>query len=518
MKRLAIFLLTSMLAVAGYHYALTADISASNWSQTDASNNSAAPNGAPEGMAPSGVNDVIRANMGALKRFWDRANGTIASTGSANAYVLSYTVAPSAYTTGEVFTFRANFANTTTATVNINTLGAKEIKKIGTSGVTGLAANDIVSTQVVTIVYDGTQFQITSPIANVSTVSSASESVEGIAKLASDAEAVAATDTTKILTVAKASGWIGRTTPPGGRLTLTSGLAVTTTDITAATAIYYTPHIHNLVALWNATRWQVIQFAELTLSLDSNAGHTGYHQLGKIYDLFLVDTGGGIKLASGPAWTNDTTRANAIAQKDGRWTNSGAITLRYGTAAGDTASIAANLALYVGTFRASANGTTGDEKAHRFVWNAYNRARRVMRNYTETTDLWSYATATWRQSNANTNNQIEFVIGLSEDVVTATAIGICTNSNSAATTTGIGLDVTNAIASDSYPGSQQGATTAGASYVYSMTAVYEGFPGIGRHYLSWLEYADANATTASWKGDNALATTYQAGIVGVIMN
>lgn len=169
MKRLGIFVLVGLLAVTGWHLGHTADISASYWSQTDASNNSPSPNGAPEGMAPSGVNDTIRANMGAIKRFWDRINGTVASTGSSNAYVLTYSVAPSSYVTGEAFTFKASFANTTTATVNINSLGAKEIKKPSTSGVAALASGDIQSGQVVTVVYDGTQFQLISPVANVAT-------------------------------------------------------------------------------------------------------------------------------------------------------------------------------------------------------------------------------------------------------------------------------------------------------------------------------------------------------------
>ena len=47
------------------------DIGASNWSETDASNNQPAPDGAPEGMFPSGVNDTIRAVMGALKRWFN---------------------------------------------------------------------------------------------------------------------------------------------------------------------------------------------------------------------------------------------------------------------------------------------------------------------------------------------------------------------------------------------------------------------------------------------------------------
>ena len=44
------------------------DIEASNWNEDDASNTAAAPDGAPEGMAPSGVNNVLRAIMGAVKR------------------------------------------------------------------------------------------------------------------------------------------------------------------------------------------------------------------------------------------------------------------------------------------------------------------------------------------------------------------------------------------------------------------------------------------------------------------
>ena len=116
------------LALAGALVApslsLAADISnGTNWSETDASNNVASPNGFPEAMAPSGVNDSARTVMGALKRFWDRVNGTLASTGSANAYVLTYTVAPASYATGECFTWRSSFANTTTATLNVRIAG-----------------------------------------------------------------------------------------------------------------------------------------------------------------------------------------------------------------------------------------------------------------------------------------------------------------------------------------------------------------------------------------------------------
>lgn len=136
------------------------DISASNWNQTDASNTAAAPDGAPEGMAPSGVNDTMRAMAGAIKRFWVRINGTLTSIGSGNAYVLTYGVAPTAYVAGEVYTFITNVANTGAATLNINSLGAKAITK---NGATALASGDIPSGAVVTVSYDGTRFQLLNP-------------------------------------------------------------------------------------------------------------------------------------------------------------------------------------------------------------------------------------------------------------------------------------------------------------------------------------------------------------------
>ncbi len=45
----------------------------SEWSKTAADNNSASPDGAPEGMAPSGVNDTIRENMAQIRTQWEDA-------------------------------------------------------------------------------------------------------------------------------------------------------------------------------------------------------------------------------------------------------------------------------------------------------------------------------------------------------------------------------------------------------------------------------------------------------------
>ena len=148
------------------------DISQSQWSETDGSNNNAAPNGFPEGMAPSGVNDAARMAMGALKRFWTRVNGTLTTAGAGNAYTLTYGVAPPAYVTGEIYSFKADRANTGAATLNVNSLGAKDIRKQENASLAAAIAGDIRANQMVTVVYDGTLFVMLSPLGNAAVYSS----------------------------------------------------------------------------------------------------------------------------------------------------------------------------------------------------------------------------------------------------------------------------------------------------------------------------------------------------------
>jgi hypothetical protein len=72
-----------------------ADIDASNWNEDDNSNSTAAPDGFPEGMSPSGVNNGARAIMGALKRQRNHQSPKT-TAGGPTTYTLSYTVAPGA--------------------------------------------------------------------------------------------------------------------------------------------------------------------------------------------------------------------------------------------------------------------------------------------------------------------------------------------------------------------------------------------------------------------------------------
>jgi microcystin-dependent protein len=99
------------------------DIAAANWNEDDNANTTAAPDGAPEGMAPSGVNNVLRAHQGALKRFYNWTTAKITG-GSGTAYTLSYLVAPGSLVDGMTHLVQFHAINGVSATLNVNNLGA----------------------------------------------------------------------------------------------------------------------------------------------------------------------------------------------------------------------------------------------------------------------------------------------------------------------------------------------------------------------------------------------------------
>ena len=136
------------------------DIGTTSWSETDASNSTPAPQGWPEGMAPSGVNDSGRAMMGATKRFWDRINGTIQATNVVNDYTLAYSVNDSSLFQGAVYTFRAAAANTGAATLNVGDgSGPHAIVRHGPTATVPLTASDLVAGGYYSVAWDSVSSQ-----------------------------------------------------------------------------------------------------------------------------------------------------------------------------------------------------------------------------------------------------------------------------------------------------------------------------------------------------------------------
>ncbi len=269
---------------------------------------------------------------------------------------------------------------------------------------------------------------------------------------------------------------------PGGRLTLESGVPISTSDQTAKTTVYLTPFRHNVCPLWDGVNWLPVVFSETSLAL-------GTVTSGANYDVFAYLSAGALALEK-LIWTNATTRATAVTLQDGRYCKSGDKTR-----------------LYLGTFRStsttetedSAGGSTTQVGGKRFLWNMYNQVARSM-SVIDTTDSWAYSTDTVRQANNSAGNKVEYVVGIEQSPVFAQVLSTVYlgNNVSRAAKVGVGVDSTTAFA-----GHRQGGFIVSATVtLYSAVGgAYRGYPGIGYHYLAWCEKGALN--TSTFLGDNA---------------
>lgn len=279
-------------------------------------------------------------------------------------------------------------------------------------------------------------------------------------------------------------------TVAGGRLTLTSATPVTTSDVTGATTIYYSPYKGNRIALYDGANWNIRTFSEKTCTLTITcAGGGTALESGKNYDVFLYDNAGTVTVDSLVAWTSDTARSTNIELLDGVYVKSGASTRRY-----------------VGTFRTTSTTATEDSVTKRFVWSMHNRVDKRMYVYDSTTS-WPYSTQSWREARGQSTNRLQMVIGVNEDAVSANVLSTMSNStaNRRRGFTGVGYDTT------SSPSGIAGSCNADNQPDYSCTASVTIPVGIGYHYLSWLE-TGAGTETQTWYGGGS--GVYPTGIQG----
>lgn len=100
--------------------------------------------------------------------------------GANDTYTCSLSPTISSYVTGTHYRFKANTANTGAATINLNSIGAKTIKKAAGGITTDLADNDIRAGQWVDMVYDGTNMQMQSTSGNTASGGTTINSTDGI--------------------------------------------------------------------------------------------------------------------------------------------------------------------------------------------------------------------------------------------------------------------------------------------------------------------------------------------------
>lgn len=230
---------------------------------------------------------------------------------------------------------------------------------------------------------------------------------------------------TSVVSLETAIGQEGNTALCEGRLTGTTGVPVTTADLTTITSLKYTPFNGSRIALHNGTGWITHIFTELSLAVPNTTN--------TMYDVFIYDNAGTLTLEA-LAWTNDTTRATALTTLDGVLVKTGATTRRY-----------------LGSFRTTgASSNTADSVVLRYVWNYYNRAPRPLLIVNSTSH--TYNTATIRPyNNDQGNSYVQFITGVLEAPFLVTAL---LNVTRALTTDsiaflGIGLSSTTTVLSGS---------------------------------------------------------------------
>jgi hypothetical protein len=316
----------------------------------------------------------------------------------------------------------------------------------------------------------------------------------------------------------------GGSSIPSGRLTLTASTPVMTADATAQATIYYAPYRFGItVPIYDGFSMISRQFTSsdtdtvgLTLGLDSNTGHTNYHQNDKIFDLFIYWDSTLCRLASGPAWTSLSARGTGAGTTElqmfkGGFTNKNSIVLRYGTNSGDTATISANQATYVGSVYCTANGQTGmavrparasgGTNNKLALYNAYNRIR-MRATCADSTSTWTYASGTVRSANNSTNNRIWWLDGLGETQVKGIAQGTVSPGSTSANayTFGVAFDSTSQMGVGTINQiAFVGATNVGTSCTGSDVTTL-----LGWHYCQFLEQSTAVSMTVFGNGFSGL--------------
>lgn len=264
-----------------------------------------------------------------------------------------------------------------------------------------------------------------------------------------------------------------------GRLTLTSGMPITTSDVTAATIVYFTPFQGNQIALFNGSTWSVFSFSERSLSLSGLVASRNH-------DIFLYDNAGTLTLEA-VAWTNDTTRSTALVLQDGIYVKSGATTRRY-----------------LGTIRTTTTaGQAEDSVKKRLV---YNEGKPVARKLVvkETTYSWTYATNAWRSANNNTANRVEVVIGNVGSIVDLN-LACRMDGAGAGSNQSIGYDTTTSAIGDLF-------MTCSNNGNISAHLVHN--PAIGYHYYQWVE--NGRGSSSTYYG-TAGADAWQSGLNGYVV-
>jgi hypothetical protein len=299
-------------------------------------------------------------------------------------------------------------------------------------------------------------------------------------------------------------GTVAVTIAPQHRVTLASGTPVMTASQAAKTTVFVTPYAGNLIPIYDGATFTAVAFAETSQATTDNTKSPAAVGASSVYDIFCWVDAGTNRCTRGPAWTNTTTRSagTALVAVNGVYLNNALITngpaASRGTYVGSVCSDGASQINYI--FGASSSGGTA---ANFCVWNAYNRVS-TGTTVADSGASYTYAVATVRQARASSGNQINFLLGLSEDAVWASVSGKISPviSTSGRAEFGLGFDSITVFSRQPFHGRNNSGVN-GMTFGGSSTA--QNFFGIGVHYVAALENSpDATASTYDQDSINTL--------------
>lgn len=251
-----------------------------------------------------------------------------------------------------------------------------------------------------------------------------------------------------------------------GRITVVPGQAITSSDVAATTAIYFTPHRGNIVDIYDGSAYfQRFKFNEISTAIASSWSG--------VRDVFAYSTGSTVALTT-VAWTNDTTRDSALSTQNG------------------VPVLASDLTkLYLGTVWTT-SGAIPDTASTRGVWNYWNQTPLPLSLVFPAT-AYTYtaaSTGTATVMGGVSTNVLTVVLGDRTLVDVSFVVSGNVNHSTAEGTIGcaIGVDTFSSFGSPSVIASEgllpRWPNSAGTSGTFGWaSSQYKSSPGIGRHLI-----------------------------------
>jgi hypothetical protein len=275
------------------------------------------------------------------------------------------------------------------------------------------------------------------------------------------------------------------------RLTGVTATPVMTAESSSLSTIYLAQYKGNSIALYDGTYWQLSQpTSEPSLAVTGRTTDLPF-------DIFAYLSSGTVTLEF-LDWSSATARVTGLTRVNGVWTKTGDSTRRYlGTCRARSST----------TYHWITQGDGASAPTKLDLWNVDNRVE-IGFKHIDSTNSWAYTTATIRQANGTTNNQLDVVVGLQEDYVHIVLCVTSRNSTiSIAREAGIAYDSTSTF-TDVHGATNNTVASINCCQIGSLRHQ----PAIGRHFYSWNEISTATGT-CTWVGDDG-STRVQSGMTG----